>query len=233
MAEEKKLPGLLMLIDFKKAFDSLSWDFLYNSLDFFGFSANFSKWIKLFNNNIKAYILQCRYLSESIKIGRGCRQGDPIAPYLFLIGAEILSLLIKINPEITGFIYHTHEYKLTQFADDTTIILDGLQCSLQAALNTLEIYGSISGLRMDKEKTRLIWIGRKKHCKEKLDDTLDLDWGKQEFILLGIKFNVNLTSMPKLTLKTVYKNSDRIKNVADETSHSFWKSNSTKEFNFS
>ena len=109
VAEEKKLPGLLMLIDFEKAFDSLSWDFLYNSLDFFGFSANFSKWIKLFNNDIKAYILQCGFLSESIKIGRGCRQGDPIAPYLFLIGAEILSLLIKINPEITGFIYHTHE----------------------------------------------------------------------------------------------------------------------------
>ena len=201
VAEEKKLPGLLMLIDFEKAFDSLSWDFLYNSLDFFGFSANFSKWIKLFNNDIKAYILQCGFLSESIKIGRGCRQGDPIAPYLFLIGAEILSLLIKINPEITGFIYHTHEYKLTQFADDTTIILDGSQCSLQAALNTLEIYGSISGLRMNKEKTKLIWIGRKKHCKEKLDVTLDLDWGKQEFILLGIKFNVNLTSMPKLNFE--------------------------------
>ena len=36
---------------------------------------------------------------------------------------------------------------------------------------------------------------------EKLDVTLDLDWGKQEFILLGIKFNVNLTSMPKLNFE--------------------------------
>ena len=36
-----------------------------------------------------------------------------------------------------------------------------------------------------------------------MDDTLDLDWGKQEFILLGIKFNVNLTSMPKLNFENI------------------------------
>ena len=43
--------GLLMLIDFEKAFDSISWHFLYDVLDFFGFSNKFIKWIKLFNND--------------------------------------------------------------------------------------------------------------------------------------------------------------------------------------
>ena len=75
VAEERNLPGLLMLIGFAKDFDSLSWDFLYNKFYFFGFSENFLKWIRLFNNDIKAYILQCGYISESIKIERGCRQG--------------------------------------------------------------------------------------------------------------------------------------------------------------
>ena len=62
--------------------------------------------------------------------------------------------------------------------------------SLQAALNTLEIYGNFAGLKMNKEKTKVIWIGRKKHSKDKLKVSVNLDWGKSEFILLGTTFNV-------------------------------------------
>ena len=54
-----KKEGLLMLIDFKKAFDSISWKFLYNVLEFLGFGQNFIKWIKLFNTNIQASAIQC------------------------------------------------------------------------------------------------------------------------------------------------------------------------------
>ena len=45
------------------------------------------------------------------------------------------------------------------FADDITIILDGSVNSLQAALNILENFGALSGLKINSEKTRLIWIG--------------------------------------------------------------------------
>ena len=78
------------------------------------------------------------------------------------------------------------EFKLTQFADDTTLILNGSQHSLQSALTTLEIYGSISGLNMNKEKTKLIWIGRKKISKDKLKVSTDLEWGCIDFTLLGV-----------------------------------------------
>ena len=44
-------------------------------------------------------------------------------------------------------------FKLMQFADDTTLILDGSVNSLQAALNILELFGDISGLKINTEKT--------------------------------------------------------------------------------
>ena len=100
--EDKKIPGLLMLIDFEKTFDSLSWKFLYSVLAFFGYSKNFIQWVKLFNTEIIAYVVQCVFLSKPININRGCRQGDPISAYLFLIGAEILARLIQLNPNIIG-----------------------------------------------------------------------------------------------------------------------------------
>ena len=61
----------------------------------------------------------------------------------------------------------TDIYKITQFADDTTLILDGSERSLLSALNTIEIFGTVSGLKMNKSKTKLIWIGRKKFQKRR------------------------------------------------------------------
>ena len=150
-----------MLVDFEKAFNSVSWKFLYKTLIFFGFDHKCTKWIQLFNKDITAHVIQCGFLSQEIEIKRGCRQGDPKAAYLFLICAEVLSMLIKTNPKIKGIQTKGFDFNLTQFADNTTIILDRTQQSLQATLNTLEVFGSYSGLRMNKEKTKIIWIGRK------------------------------------------------------------------------
>ena len=73
-------------------------------------------------------------MSKPNAIQRGCRQGDPIAPYLFLMIAEVLNLLIERNTEIIGLQIGKNMFKHTQFADDTTIILDGSVSSLQATL---------------------------------------------------------------------------------------------------
>ena len=77
--EVNKVDGLLMLIDFEKAFDSVSWAFLYKVLTFFNFETNIQNIIKTLNKNITSSITQCGYLSEFFPIGRGCRQGEPIA----------------------------------------------------------------------------------------------------------------------------------------------------------
>ena len=62
--------------------------------------------------------------------------------------------MINANQSIKGIIINDQEFKLTQFADDTILILDGTINSLQASLNTLEIYGNIYGLKINSEKTK-------------------------------------------------------------------------------
>ena len=98
--------------------------FIQNTI-FFNFDNTIKSWIKLFNNDVIAYVSQCDLLSEKINIKRGCRQGDPMASYEFLLCAEILSIMIKNNQNITGITIANSQYKMTQFADDTTVILDG------------------------------------------------------------------------------------------------------------
>ena len=115
----------------------------------FGFTDHLIKWVRLFNTNINASVLQFGILSDFFQINRGCKQSDPLAPYLFLICAQILYLLIDSNKMIKGITIKNIEFKISQFADDTTLILDGNESSLTAALNTLEIFGSLSGLKMN------------------------------------------------------------------------------------
>ena len=71
----------------------------------------------------------------------------------FIMAAQILTILIKFNKDIKGIITGNTEFKLVQFADDTTLILNGTVESLQAALNILEIFGSFSGLKVNTDKT--------------------------------------------------------------------------------
>ena len=49
------MPGLLIFIDFEKAFDTLEWNFLFNCLNVFNFSPNFtlSVGLKLFTQMLK------------------------------------------------------------------------------------------------------------------------------------------------------------------------------------
>ena len=210
--EKHHIPGLLMQIDFEKAFDSVSWKFLYNVLESFGFDDNFIKWVKLFNTDIKAYVTQCGFLSDPILIERGCRQGDPLSPYLFILVAEVLCSLISRSPNVIGLSIGNTVFKLTQFVDDTTLILDGSANSLQAALNILEIFGDISGLKINTEKTKLIWIGSEISSTQKLKVSHKLQWGENIFNLLRINFSNDWNMLPILNYQNAISKAKKIIN---------------------
>ena len=80
---------MLILIDFEKAFVSVSWTFIYQTLEFLGFGESFINWIKLFDTEVKATIIQCGFLSIFIDIEMGCHQGDPILSYLFILTVTV------------------------------------------------------------------------------------------------------------------------------------------------
>ena len=93
----KKL-GLLLAVDFEKAFDRVAWSFIKKSLNRFNFGPDIKRWVQIFYTNIKASVAVNSQYTSWFQIERGVRQGDLLSPYLYLICAEIMSLLIRQNP---------------------------------------------------------------------------------------------------------------------------------------
>ena len=83
---------------------------------------------------------------------------------------------------------------------------------LLAALNTLEIFGTLSGLKINTDKTKLVWIGKKRYSKDKLDIKEDFIWGATEFSFLGIMFSVNLSKTVDLNFELVASEIETIVN---------------------
>ena len=118
-------PGLLLCLDFEKAFDSVVWKFMFKVLRAFGFGPDTCQWISTFYKDIKSSVTVNGQLSQWFAIQRGCRQGDPISPYLFILCVEILAIMIRQNKHIKGIFIGETEYKISQYADDTEITLEG------------------------------------------------------------------------------------------------------------
>ena len=120
-SHQQNIEGLILLIDFEKAFDSISWDFIRNTIKKMNFGDSFIKWVCMFHHGSTSKITLNGHYSIPFPLERGCRQGDPISPYLFIICSEILALAIKNDQNLEGIKLIKKEHKLSQYADDTTV----------------------------------------------------------------------------------------------------------------
>ena len=90
------------------------------------------------------------------------------------------------------------EFLVSQYADDTSLILDGSRESLENCIRILKLYANASGLCVNIDKTKVIWIGSRKGSKLKFCEHVNLQWEMNEFTVLGVKFTYNLKDMVDL-----------------------------------
>ena len=200
MYETKRLqiPGMILLIDFEKAFDTVSWSFIDKVLDIFNFGTSIKNWVHTFYKDSESCVIQNGIMSPFFKLGRGCRQGDPLSPYLFLLCAEILGILIRNNKTLKGIEVFNKEFRLSQYADDTSFFLDGSEKSLKEALGVLNLFFNMSGLKINVEKTKVIWIGAMAGSQIQICKEYKLVWEQESFTVLGIEFNIDLNKIIRI-----------------------------------
>ena len=93
-AKRNNRPGILVAIDFEKAFDSLNRKFLFKILHKFNFGTYFRQWIKTLYTNLSSRVLNNGFTTNLFCVNRGVRQGDPLSPLLFILALETLTCYI-------------------------------------------------------------------------------------------------------------------------------------------
>ncbi len=152
-------PGLLVMIDFQKAFDTLSWEFLYKTLHYFNFGPTFIKYIRLLYTEPECSVTNNGFHTEFFTVSRGIRQGCPISALLFIMCVEVLAIRIREMTNIQGIKLKDKELKITQYADDTCLYLNGVN-SLENVLKVFEDFYRYAGLKLNVDKTKLLWLGK-------------------------------------------------------------------------
>ena len=116
-AKTNNKTGLLLLLDFEKAFDSISFSYIKKVLHFFNFSENLINWVSLLLYNF--------------------RQGDPIASSIFILCIEILAIKLRTSEQVEPFKIGTVDILLSLYADDMSVFLEPDERNLLAVLNIL------------------------------------------------------------------------------------------------
>ena len=164
------------------------------------------QWVKIIYCNIGSVVINNGHASEEFSISRGIRQGCPISPYLFLIAVEVLAISIRSNENISGIKVGNKEIKISQLADDTTLLLANL-ASVKHALGCLSDLQEISGLKVNIDKTIGMGIGSLNNFKP--SENCGIKWTSGPITTLG----VTISNEPDKNEKCNFK--PRLKTMLD------------------
>ncbi|XP_039140432.1 uncharacterized protein LOC120277641 [Dioscorea cayenensis subsp. rotundata] len=95
--QKNHLMGLILKVDFSKAFDSVDWGFLLELLRARRFGERWIGWVQTILTSSKAKFLVNNVQSGYVRFRRGLRQGDPLSPLLFALVVDYADDLLVMS----------------------------------------------------------------------------------------------------------------------------------------
>ncbi|GJY79477.1 RNA-directed DNA polymerase, eukaryota [Tanacetum coccineum] len=159
----KKQQAMIFKVDFAKAYDSIRWDFLEDVLTSFGFGPQWCSWIRGSLKSGKSSILVNGSPTTEFHLFRGLKQGDPIAPFLFLLIMEAFHLSFNRAVEAGTFKGYKFDSSFTLshlfYADDAVFIGEWSQDNLKGIMHILRCFSILSGMTINFQKSQLLGVG--------------------------------------------------------------------------
>ncbi|GJS89701.1 RNA-directed DNA polymerase, eukaryota, reverse transcriptase zinc-binding domain protein [Tanacetum coccineum] len=194
----KKSKLMVFKIDFEKAFDSVSWDYLFRVMNFMGFSEKWISWIKGCLYTATASILVNGSPTCEYHINRGLRQGDPLSPFLFIIAME--GLHVAVEDAISAGLYrgitvNTLTLSHLFFADDALFIGEWSRTNIKNMVSILDCFHKASGLKINLHKSNLIGIGVPFEEVKHFSQVTGCNALQSSFSYLGLPIDRNMASI--------------------------------------
>jgi hypothetical protein len=160
---KSKSPGLIIKLDYEKAYDRVSWDFLFETLSARGFSEKWVNWVKCLVKGGSVGVCLNGEESAYFKTGKGLRQGDPLSLLMFNLVGDVLTKMWRRASRgnmIKGLLPDFREGGVIslQYVDDTIVFSDPSEQYLRNLKSSLIWFEHLSRMRIYYHKSELISI---------------------------------------------------------------------------
>ncbi|XP_078150204.1 uncharacterized protein LOC144545511 [Carex rostrata] len=197
-AKATALPLALFKADIKKAFNTVSWEFIIAVLKNLGFPDTWLGWIHRAILRGTSQILINGLLGKKIQLKRGVRQGDPLSPLLFILAMDFIARYFTKLVQTGGIkLLFPHMKPCLLYADDTIFFVKPEPRQLQALKVALYIFENISGLAVNLSKSELLLIKTIQPRANELATLMGCKLGTFPFTYLGLPLFP--TKLPKST----------------------------------
>ncbi|GJZ71170.1 retrotransposon protein, putative, ty1-copia subclass, partial [Tanacetum coccineum] len=161
--KRKNKQALIFKVDFAKAYDSVRWDYLLDVLIAFGFGPNWCKWIRGILSSAMASILVNGSPTSEFPFYCGLKQGDPLAPFLFILIME--SLHISVSKAVDEGVFKGLSIQGSDpishlfYADDAVFVGEWSEVNLVNLVRILDCFYLASGLKINLHKSQVLGVG--------------------------------------------------------------------------
>ena len=193
---KKKL--LLFKVDFEKAYDSVDWGYLDAVMERMSFPVLWRKWIKECVSTATTSVLVNDSPTDEFPLGRRLHQGDPLFPFLFMMAAEGLNIIMKSVVERNIFVGYTVEATSSmsvthlQFANDTLILGTKSWANVRAMRAVLVLFEAMSDLKVNFNKSMLVGVNVSDSWLNEAASVLRCRVGNVSFVHLGLSIGDDL-----------------------------------------
>ncbi|GKA13692.1 RNA-directed DNA polymerase, eukaryota, partial [Tanacetum coccineum] len=195
--KRKNKQALFFKVDFAKAYDSVRWDYLLDVLLAFGFGPNWCKWIRGIFSSASASILVNGSPTSEFPFFCGLKQGDPLAPFLFILIMESLHISVSkaVNEGIfKGLSIHDSDpISHLFYADDAVFIGEWSEDNLVNIVRILDCFFLASGLKINIQKSQILGVGVPRDIVIHSASSIGCDVLQTPFRYLGVSVGDRMT----------------------------------------
>lgn len=153
--KKTKQQGVVIKIDWSKAYDRINWQYLIEILRGRGFGEKWIQWITNWLTSSQTCINIKGQLTPYFLCKRGVRQGDPLSPFLYILAADTLSKLFSKGRHANKILglgppcLEKRAITNCHYADDTILFLEANPRNVEITWWTMILFEALSGIKIN------------------------------------------------------------------------------------
>lgn len=153
---------MALKLDIEKAYDNLSWEFLFHTLPAFQFPQQFIHLIMTCVTSVTFTVSANGHKSAEWKPTKGLRQGDPLSPYLFILCMDMFIHLAILSTQSQSFKAlrankNGPPIPILSFTDDCFLFCDTTNSIVSTLQNNPEIIATAAGQTINWGKSKVLF----------------------------------------------------------------------------